>query len=51
MNANNWYKKVHKDYKGTINGQKYLTVYDEKKGTIAIPMSSFVAGKYAVGVL
>ena len=51
MNANTWYKKVHKDYKGRINGQKYITVYDEKKGTIAIPMDSFVAGKYSVGVL
>ncbi len=45
------FNKIHKDFKGVVNGVRYVLVYDEKKGTISVPMNSFIAGKYAVGVL
>ena len=50
MNDKTW-NKIHKDFKGVINGVRYVLVYDEKHGTISVPMDSFVAKKYAVGVL
>ena len=43
--------KIHKDFKGVVNGVRYVLVYDEKHGTISVPINSFVAGKYSVGVL
>ena len=45
------FNKIHKDLKGVVNGVRYVLVHDEKKGTISVPMNSFVAQKYAVGVL
>ena len=50
MNDKTW-NKIHKDFKGVVNGVRYVLVFDEKHGTISVPMDSFVAKKYSVGVL